>query len=61
MTDGSKASEPMAFYILSLGCAKNTVDAQGMATLLERAGHQAVADPADADLVIVNTCGFIES
>jgi ribosomal protein S12 methylthiotransferase len=32
-----------------------------MATLLERAGHQAVANPADADLVIVNTCGFIES
>jgi ribosomal protein S12 methylthiotransferase len=61
MTDASKEMEPMAFYILSLGCAKNTVDAQGMATLLERAGHQAVGRAADADLFIVNTCGFIAS
>lgn len=48
------------FFILSLGCAKNTVDAQGMATLLERAGYRAVGDPRRADLLIVNTCGFIE-
>ena len=61
MTDASKEMEPMAFYILSLGCAKNTVDAQGMATLLERAGHQAMGRAADADLFIVNTCGFIAS
>ncbi len=50
----------MKFYILSLGCAKNTVDAQGMATLLTRVGHQATDDPRRADLLIVNTCCFIE-
>jgi ribosomal protein S12 methylthiotransferase len=61
MTDGSKETEPRAFYILSLGCAKNTVDAQGMATLLERAGYQVVEEPSAADLLIVNTCGFIAS
>ncbi len=49
----------LRYFILSLGCAKNMVDAQGMATLLERAGYRAVEDPRQADLVIVNTCGFI--
>ena len=49
-----------SFYILSLGCAKNTVDAQGMATLLERAGYRATDNPRRADLIIVNTCCFIE-
>jgi len=47
------------FFILSLGCAKNTVDAHGMAALLERAGYRAVEEPREADLLIVNTCGFI--
>ena len=55
-----KAQRPEQFFILSLGCAKNTVDAHGMAKLLERAGLQAVENPRWADLLIVNTCGFIE-
>ncbi len=48
------------YTILSLGCPKNTVDAHGMAMLLERAGYRSVDDPRRAGLVIVNTCGFIE-
>jgi ribosomal protein S12 methylthiotransferase len=48
-----------AYYLLSLGCAKNTVDSEGMAQLLTRAGFQSTDDPAAADLLIVNTCGFI--
>lgn len=48
------------FFILNLGCAKNLVDARGMAALLERAGYELVGEPAHADLLIVNTCGFIE-
>jgi ribosomal protein S12 methylthiotransferase len=51
---------PERFFIVSLGCAKNTVDAQGMAVLLERAGYEPVEEPCQADLLIVNTCGFIE-
>ena len=47
------------YTIISLGCAKNTVDAQGMATLLEREDYRFVDEPRRADLVIVNTCGFI--
>jgi ribosomal protein S12 methylthiotransferase len=51
----------MRYYIVSLGCPKNAVDAEGMGRLLSEAGHQAVAEPQEADLLMVNTCGFIES
>ncbi len=47
------------FCLLSLGCAKNTVDSESMAELLGRSGYAGVAEPKDADLLIVNTCGFI--
>jgi ribosomal protein S12 methylthiotransferase len=47
------------YYLLSLGCAKNTVDSQSMAQLLDKAGMQAVDDPDHAEFLIVNTCGFI--
>ncbi len=48
------------FYLISLGCPKNLVDSTGLATLLERAGYTAADAPEEADLLIVNTCGFIE-
>ena len=47
------------FHLVSLGCAKNTVDSDSMAQLLIRDGYHAVADPARANVLIVNTCGFI--
>lgn len=47
--------------IVSLGCAKNRVDAEMMLFTLKNAGYQIVDDPAAADAVIVNTCGFIEA
>ncbi|NOQ45282.1 MAG: 30S ribosomal protein S12 methylthiotransferase RimO [Desulfobulbaceae bacterium] len=47
-------------YFLSLGCAKNLVDSEVMLGLLEHDGYQVVEDPADADLLLVNTCGFIQ-
>lgn len=47
------------FYIESLGCPKNTVDSTGMALLLQRRGYRSAASPEDADVLIVNTCGFI--
>jgi len=47
------------YYLLSLGCAKNTVDSESMAQLLEREGYAGVAAPEQADVLIVNTCGFI--
>ena len=46
---------------ISLGCAKNRVDAEMMMYQLNQAGYTLVQDPAQADVAIVNTCGFIES
>jgi len=48
------------FYIESLGCAKNSVDSRSMAELLVRAGYEECAQPEESDLIIVNTCGFIQ-
>jgi ribosomal protein S12 methylthiotransferase len=45
--------------MISLGCAKNTVDSNSMAQLLERDGFRLVDEPENAGVVIVNTCGFI--
>jgi ribosomal protein S12 methylthiotransferase len=47
------------FYLVSLGCAKNTVDSESMASLLSQAGYAATNRAAEAGLLIVNTCGFI--
>ncbi|MDP4120488.1 MAG: 30S ribosomal protein S12 methylthiotransferase RimO [Bacillota bacterium] len=47
--------------LVSLGCAKNRVDAEMMLYKLKENGYEIVADEADGDAVIVNTCGFIES
>ena len=49
----------MRFYIETLGCPKNQVDSEMMATLLESEGHSQTKEPDQADVVIVNTCGFI--
>jgi ribosomal protein S12 methylthiotransferase len=47
------------FHLVSLGCAKNTVDSDSMAQLLGRDGYRQVNDPGKATVLIVNTCGFI--
>ncbi len=49
------------YYLLSLGCPKNTVDSEGMAALLQKQGYTAASRPQDAHVLIVNTCGFLES
>ena len=46
--------------MISLGCPKNQVDAEIMLSKLQRGGFDIVSDPIEADLIIVNTCGFIE-
>ncbi|MGQ9598138.1 MAG: 30S ribosomal protein S12 methylthiotransferase RimO [Anaerolineae bacterium] len=50
----------MRFYFESLGCPKNLVDSQEMARLLERLGHVPVREPQQAQVLVVNTCGFIQ-
>src|SRR5918995_2418385 len=46
---------------VSLGCPKNLVDSEVMMGQLAEAGYQITNDASDADTVVVNTCGFIES
>jgi len=48
-------------YIESLGCARNQVDSETMAGQLQLAGWSTVQDPARADVIVVNTCSFVES
>lgn len=50
----------MRYTVVSLGCPKNTVDSAGMGRLLEEAGWEWCEDPHRADVVLVNTCGFIQ-
>jgi ribosomal protein S12 methylthiotransferase len=50
----------MRFFILSLGCPKNTVESEGMRELLLAAGHTLSDTPEEADVLIVNTCTFID-
>ena len=51
----------MTVGLVSLGCAKNAVDLQVMAGHLLKAGHALAPDPDNADVILVNTCAFIES
>ncbi|MBN2193959.1 MAG: 30S ribosomal protein S12 methylthiotransferase RimO [Polyangiaceae bacterium] len=48
-------------HFVSLGCPKNRVDTEVMLGLAEQCGYRHVADPTDADVIVVNTCGFVES
>jgi len=48
-------------YIETLGCSKNQVDTEIMLSSLVRASYQWTADPAQAEVILVNTCGFLQS
>jgi ribosomal protein S12 methylthiotransferase len=48
-------------YLHTLGCPKNRVDSEVMLGTLTEAGYRLVQDPAKAEVIVVNTCGFIES
>jgi len=50
-----------SYHIISLGCAKNTVDSSSMAQLLNQYGYSFEENLRRADFLIVNTCGFIEA
>ena len=47
-------------HIQTLGCARNDVDSEELAGRLEAGGFQLVDDPAEAETVVVNTCGFVD-
>src|SRR5215208_6300286 len=52
---------PRTVAIVTLGCGRNEVDSQNAAGLLAAAGYLLVADPEQADAVVVNTCAFVEA
>ena len=58
---GEETRQAPTFAFVSLGCPKNLVDSERMLGLLASEGYIPVSDPRGADMVVVNTCGFIES
>jgi len=59
--DAEKATRPRKVGFVSLGCPKNLVDSEVMMGLLARAGAELTPRAEDADVIVVNTCSFIES
>lgn len=59
MTASAEPNRSVA--LVSLGCARNDVDSEELAAALCHAGWTLVDDPADAEIALVNTCGFIEA
>src|SRR5258705_1554081 len=51
----------MKIGLISLGCPKNLVDSEVMLGLAQQAGHELTQDAASADVLVVNTCAFIDS
>jgi ribosomal protein S12 methylthiotransferase len=46
--------------IVTLGCPKNSIDSEGLGGLIDSGGHDVVEHPDDAEVILVNTCGFID-
>ncbi len=61
MTQSSSNRQPFSVAFVTLGCAKNVVDSEKAMGALVRQGFAVSLDPAEADIVVVNTCGFIEA
>jgi ribosomal protein S12 methylthiotransferase RimO len=65
MTTDTSTTPPadsiLSVAMVTLGCARNEVDSEELAGRLAADGFRLVADPADADTVVVNTCGFVEA
>lgn len=55
-----KQKEP-TFYLLTLGCPKNVFDSEGLSEMLLQADYNSTDDPRRADVLIVNTCGFLQA
>src|SRR5579864_7400305 len=60
-TDQAQGERPQRVGFVSLGCPKNLVDSEVMMGLLARAGAELTPRAEDADVIVVNTCSFIDS
>lgn len=54
-------STPTTIHFVSLGCARNLVDSEVMLGVTTQAGFQVVTEPQQAEVIVVNTCGFIDA
>ncbi len=61
MSPRSPSASPTRVNLVTLGCARNEVDSSEIAGRLQVGGYELVADPAGADVVVVNTCAFVAS
>ncbi len=55
------ANNNIKITLLALGCSKNLIDCENMSTELKKAGYNVINDVPESDIVVINTCGFIES
>ncbi len=53
-------ADSLSYHLITLGCPKNEADSGGMDALLQGASYRARTQPDDADVIIVNTCGFLQ-
>jgi ribosomal protein S12 methylthiotransferase len=60
MSELRTRSSSTSVALVTLGCARNDVDSEELAARLENAGFTLVAEPGDAEAVLVNTCGFVD-
>jgi ribosomal protein S12 methylthiotransferase len=58
---GSTPPATVGVHLVTLGCARNDVDSEELAARLEQGGFHLVAEPGQAEAVVVNTCGFVEA
>lgn len=56
-----KQQKAPTFYLLTLGCPKNVYDSEGISELLAQANYRSTTNPGRADVLIVNTCGFLQA
>jgi ribosomal protein S12 methylthiotransferase len=56
-----KHKRDTTFFLLTLGCPKNQYDSEGISELLLQANYRSATDPRRADVLIVNTCGFLQA
>ena len=51
----------LTYYLTSLGCSKNLVDSELLVYALDQENFEQVKEPSEADIIVINTCGFIEA
>jgi ribosomal protein S12 methylthiotransferase len=61
MVKKKQPKQESTFYLLTLGCPKNIYDSEGLSELLLQADFNSTTDPRRADVLIVNTCGFLQA